>query len=225
MEAKGFVGGALCKSAKKFNHDIIEITRENYSISKSNKYDFLINSACPSKKFWSLNNPYEDFKQTVDLTVDLVYNWKHDKFIQISTMSANDITDHHPYGVNKKSAEIITFFNDPLIIRLGSLYGKEIKKGPLYDLLDKSKLYVDINSEYNFIDVNFCSDWIIENLHRKGIVQLGAIDSISLLDIAKKFGFDVTYEGKKECIFSKEVEGGMPSAGKILDFISNYKNR
>jgi len=220
--AYGFFGNALCNNANCFDLNIVKITKNNYSSACSDKYDFLINAATPSGKYWSLNNPYSDFQQTVDLTANLVYNWNYDKFIQISTMSANNIENYHPYGINKRVAEIITLFKKSLVVRLGSLYGNGMKKGPLYDLLNTHKLYVDIKSEYNYLSTDFCAKWIFNNLDKHGIVQLGAVDTISLLAISDKLGLDVTYEGKIEYIHSKDIEDGMPSTNEIWGFLHNY---
>lgn len=219
--ANGFFGRALCKNVKDFDLNLVAITKENYSSLKSDKYDFLVNSAMPSTKYWALNNPYSDFQQTVCLTADLVYNWNCDKIVQISTMSANEI-DSHPYGINKRAAEIITSYKNSLIVRLGSLYGEGLRKGPLYDLLNNNKLYVDIRSEYNFISTDFCARWILNNLERDGIVQLGAVDTISLLEISKKLKLNVTHKGNIEHIHSKDIENGMPSVSEIWNFIYNY---
>lgn len=220
--SSGFFGCALTRNAKKKDFEVIEVTKENYFDLKKKTYDYLINSATPSAKYWSSKNPFLDFQQTVELTADLVYNWNYTKFIQISTMSANDISDNHPYGINKKAAEIISLYKNSLVVRLGSLYGKGLRKGPLFDLLNQKRVYVNIKSKYNFIEVDFCADWILNNLNRHGIVQLGATDTISLSEIADRLKLDVKYEGDEEIIFSKEIEKMMPSTKEIWNFISNY---
>jgi len=220
--ANGFFGNTLTKHAKASNFEVFEITKENFFNLKDNKYDFLINSATPSGKFWAQNNPHLDFQKTVVLTADLVYNWNYSKFVQISTMSANETSNHHPYGLNKRAAEIITTFQDSLIVRLGSLYGKGLRKGPLFDLLNNKRLYVDKNSEYNLISTDFCAKWILNNLNKVGIVNVGALDTISLIEIAQRLGIKIQYEGKKEKIFSDNVEEGMPSTKEVWDFVFEH---
>ena len=86
--SNGFVGKALVRTAKNFNFEVTCVTRENFSEHKNKSYDCVINSAMPSKRFWSLNNPIEDIKETVVKTADIFYNWHYDKFVQISSISA-----------------------------------------------------------------------------------------------------------------------------------------
>ena len=220
--AKGFFGKTLCKIFKEHQFNIIEITKENYDQLKSQQFDILINTATPSKKFWASQNPYLDFQKTVCLTADIVYNWNYEKLIQISTISANDYKTHQPYSINKRSAEVISHFKNSLVVRLGSIYGSDLNKGALYDLLNSKPLFVDANSEYDFISTDFVSEWILKNLDRNGIVELGACDTISLSDIASKLNLKIKSSGRLEKIFSPRIEPNMPSAKNVIEFAKNY---
>ena len=90
--ACGFLGKTLHKVSNDFNFEVIPITRENFDNHKDIKFDFLINSAMPSKKFLASENPYLDFQKSVGLTADLVYNWNYEHFIQISTIQLDFLT-------------------------------------------------------------------------------------------------------------------------------------
>ena len=221
--AQGFLGKTLCKYAQNHDFEVIEITRKTFSKQSKQNYDFLINSATPSAKFWAQNNPYSDFQKTVELTANLVYNWNYQKFIQISTITAKEIISKHPYAINKRAAEIIALHKDSLIVRLGALYGDRLKKGPLYDLLNSKKIFVDLKSEYNYISTDFVANWILNNLERKGTVELGAQDTLSLEQIAKKLNLDIEYQGKYEKIYTQDIEKGMPKANEVWNFINNYQ--
>ena len=225
LGSSGFLGQALCKKSKEYGHSTIEITRANYKDKKYQKYDILVNSATPSKKFWASQNPYADFLETVSLTADITYNWNYEKLVQISSMSVNDESTHHPYALNKKAAEIISSYKNPLIIRLSNLYGEGLNKGPLFDLLNSKNLYVDIKSEYSFISTDFVATWIFENLDKIGLYQIGAKDTISLKQIADKLGLKIKWEGKIEKIFSQNIESGMPSSNEVWSFINQYRSK
>src|SRR3989344_9324519 len=87
--AHGYVGGALCAAlVKDASHSVTEVTRENYAEMQKGEYDVLINCAMPGARFFAKNNPEQDFVETVQKTVDLVYGWKYKKFVQVSTVSA-----------------------------------------------------------------------------------------------------------------------------------------
>jgi dTDP-4-dehydrorhamnose reductase len=219
----GFLGKSLCKISKNFKYKVIEITKKNYNQHKPKNFDILINAATPSKKYWAFQNPQLDFEKTVCLTADIAYNWNYEKLIQISSISADEYANQHPYYINKKAAEIISSFKNHLIVRLGSLYGEGLNKGPLYDLLNSNQLFVDMNSEYNYINTDFVSEWIFKNLKRSGLVELGACDTISLAEIAKNLNFKVNSSGRLEKIYSTKTEPGMPSAKDVLFFAKNLK--
>jgi len=222
--SEGFLGKTLCKISKNYEYEIIEISKLDYENQKSKTFDILINTATPSKKFWASKNPYLDFQKTVKLTADITYNWKYDKLIQISSISAGDDNLHHPYAINKKTAELITTYKNHLIVRLGTLYGDGLVKGALFDMLNSKQIYVDANSKFDFISTTFISNWIFKNLEKKGLVELGACDTLSLLEIAENLKLNIHASGKLIEISSPRIEPDMPSAKDVLEF-ANYFNK
>lgn len=221
--ANGFVGKALCRASKNYDFVPIEVTRENYKHHKSANYDVLINTAMPSKRFWSLNNPVKDVNETIAKTAKLFYEWKYKKFIQISSISAKTQLNI-PYGAHKRAAEVIVEnCEETLIVRLGALYGYGLTKSALFDLVNKNHMYVDINSEYNYIDVDYVANWVLENMNLKGIKSVGARDTITLLEISKGIWDDPSYEGKYEKMFFENVDDGMPSSREVLKYINSIK--
>jgi len=220
--AEGFVGSALCRQAKdKF--DLVKVTRSNYEICKNQKYDFVINTAMPSRRFWALNNPKKDVVETILKTAEIFYEWKYDKFIQISSISAG-IQKDIPYGSHKRSAEVIVEKDEnAMIVRLGALYGEGLTKSALFDLVNHNHIYVDIQSEYNYIDVDFAASWILNNLDLKGIKEIGARDTVSLLTLSKGIWENPTYEGKFEKIHTDLVECNMPSAKEVINYLKKIK--
>ena len=219
--ASGFVGKAIVRQSKNYKDlSIVEVTRENFEDCKKETYDVVINTAMPSKRYWALNNPVEDILETVVKTSKIFYEWKYDKFVQISTVSAETQLDI-PYGSHKKVAEEIVRNLDPnaLIVRLGSLYGEGLSKSALYDIANKKHFYVDIDSEYDYVDVDFVGKWILENLSSKGIKKIGAKDTISLREVCKKFWSSPTFEGRLEKICFQKPEKGMPSSREVIKFL------
>tara|TARA_R110001583_G_scaffold4568_11_gene26206 strand:+ start:92 stop:796 length:705 start_codon:yes stop_codon:yes gene_type:complete len=221
--SNGFVGKALCRASNKLGFKTIRVTRQNYDDLKHDTYDYVINTAMPSKRFWSLNNPVEDCKETILKTADIFYKWKYNKFIQISSISATKQLNM-PYGIHKRAAEIIVENNEnTLIVRLGALYGSGLLKSALFDLVNKNHIYVDINSEYNYIDVDTAAEWIIKNIDKTGIKNVGAKDTISLLQISKGIWDNPSYEGRVEKLYFEENDEKMPSANEVLKYVGSLK--
>lgn len=221
--ANGFVGRALHRQSKNYDYEITCVTRKNYKNHKNKKYDIVINAAMPSRRFWAFNNPIEDIAETIVKTGKIFYEWNYDKFIQISSISAN-IQSNITYGAHKKAAEVIVLQNkNSMIVRLGALYGKGLERSALFDLINNKHIYVNIESEYNYIDVDFAANWILSHLKETGIKEIGAFDTISLLDVANKVCANYTFEGRFEKIHTNNVEYGMPSAKKVLKYVKKIK--
>ena len=221
--AGGFVGSAIVRALSRQKYKVYEITRDNCQDYKSLQYDILINTAMPSKRFWALNNRMEDAKATIVKTAELLYEWNYDKFIQISSMSARLQLDA-PYGVHKRSAEVLVENSkNSLIIRLGALYGNGLNKSALFDMVNHKHMYVDINSEYNYVDIDVAAKWIVGNLEETGIKEVGAIDTISLLEISKNVWDKPSYEGRLEKMYSENPVCGMPSSREVLKYIKKIE--
>ncbi|MBL7095375.1 hypothetical protein ISS22_15535 [candidate division KSB1 bacterium] len=221
---KGFIGRALFKMLEDSEHNVVCIGRDDYEKYKGDEFDLIINSAMPSKRFWAVDNPLDDFDATARLTADIVYNWKWKKIVQISTVSARCQLDH-PYGINKKSAEVLVLNKSPknLVIRLGGLFGAGLDKGAVFDISNGKKVFVSGESKYNFIDVDKAAEIIVKKMDKKGIVEVGAKDQISLKDIAKYFNKDVEFGERIESQHTENPDDDYPEAKEILKYVENAK--
>ncbi len=220
--ASGYVGSALSKALKAHSYTVAEVTRDTYEEHRSGEYDVLINCAMPSGRFWAKNNPEKDYAETVEKTAKLLSDWKFKKFIQISTVSARCQLDT-VYGKHKAAAEKLCNFGGNLIVRLGALYGGNMKKGVLVDMLEGKKVYVDGESRYSFISVEAATAWIAAHLDRSGIVELGGKNAIALKDVAKHLGKVVEFEGELNHQDIESPEGDFPEARDVLAFLDSQK--
>lgn len=221
--AKGYVGSALCAAlARVASHSVSEVTRENYAEMRKGEYDILINCAMPSARFFAKNNPDKDFTETVQKTADLLYGWKFKKFVQISTVSARCQLDT-VYGRHKAAAEKLCDFGGNLIVRLGSMYSAELKKGVLMDIVQGKKVFVDGESRYCFTPLDFVAQWIATHLDRNDIVEVGARNAIALRDIAKHLAANIEFEGALDHQEIVDPEPSFPDARDVLAFLDNWK--
>ncbi|MFA4975298.1 MAG: hypothetical protein WC839_00555 [Candidatus Paceibacterota bacterium] len=220
--ANGFVGKKLYTSLIKKGYTVFPITRDNYSENIGKFYDIVINGAMPSQRFSAETNPEKDFKETVQKTADIFYNCTFNKFIQISTISArcqlNTI-----YGRHKLTAENICNCNNNLIIRLTSMFGNDLEKGALIDILKGQKVFVDKESKYSFADINFVADYIASNLDKSGILEVGAHNSVKLIDIANYLETSVEFNGPLDIQEVENIDPDLPDAKEVFKFIDNYK--
>lgn len=222
--AKGYLGSALCRALlKDSRYTITQVTRENYTEMQKQSFDILVNCAMPSARFWAKNNPAKDFVETVEKTANLLYGWKFKKFIQISTISARSQLDT-VYGRHKAAAEELVNYGENLIVRFGAIYGEGMKKGVLVDMLVGKKVFVDGESRYCFAHVDFCAHWIVKNLERTRIVEVGGKNAIALKDIAKHLGKNIEFEGALDHQEVTSAESDFPEASDVLEFLDNFKD-
>lgn len=161
---RGFVGSNLSKTIKfqKF------FNSEN--IDKIKLYDFTeVYCAAPhSVKYWANKNPKKD-KEIILKLIKNLKEVKCKKFIHISTLDVypkNLNLDEsykvyksktNNYGENRKLLEkfIITHFKNHLIIRLPALFGINLRKNLMFDLLNNEKIRVNRNSVFQWYNLEY----------------------------------------------------------------------
>lgn len=221
--ASGYVGGAVAnKLGKNPDCRLFSVTRDNYSEMSKGSYDVLIHSANPSKRFWAKQHPEDDYRETVQKTEDLHRNWNYKKFVLISTVSVR-CEPKSVYGKNKSAAEKICQSREDLVIRLSAMFSEELSKGALVDILNGGKVFVSGESRYPYASLDFISGWIANNLDRKGLVELGARNSISLQEIADHLQQTVDFEGPLENQTLKNPSPDFPDAREVLLFMEKMK--
>ena len=221
--ANGFIGKKLCLALSKKNHEVIQVTRANYAECIGKQYDIVINTAMPSARFWAKSNPEKDFIETVKKTADIFYGCKFNKFIQISTVSARCQLDT-VYGRHKLAAENICNVGENLIVRLSAIYGDELKKGVLIDMLKGQKVFVSGESRYSFTHVDFIAEYIASHLELTGVVELGAYNTLSMIEIANYLNKKIEFEGVVDIQEIKKPAKDFPKAEEVYPFLDKIKN-
>ncbi len=140
----GFVGSNLYeqyKFDKVFNS-------KNITEAFDEKPDLLVYSGIPAQKFIANSNPEED-KKIIDNAILNIKKIGPKKIVLISTIDVYskpyDVNEDTPiteneeaYGRNRRFLEewVQNNFEDYLIVRLPGLYGKNLKKNFIYDLIN-----------------------------------------------------------------------------------------
>lgn len=141
----GFVGSNLVKSFC-FDHLYNSKNIQNAFDSETN---LLVYSGVRAEKFLANKNPEEDFK-IIKNAIENVKKMKAKKVVLISTIDVYKNPNHvdedaiietenlHPYGYNRYYLEkwIEENIEDHLIVRLPGLYGENIKKNFIFDLVN-----------------------------------------------------------------------------------------
>ncbi len=223
---KGFVGSAIALELKKKNIPFKAISRENYRKNTKIKFDYLINCSNPSKRFWAKKNPQLDFQESVQKTKYFLRNYKFKKFIHISSISAR-CQKNTIYGLNKKKAEkLVSKQKNYLIIRLGPMFHRSLKKGVVIDLIKSSTVFVNKKSKYSFTNLKWIAKWIINNMKKnKGIIEIGSKDHFVLESLAKEINSESKFYGKIDNQIIKTQLNFNCSSLEVLKFIKKHESK
>ncbi|WP_218003960.1 hypothetical protein [Nocardia pneumoniae] len=187
--AAGYVGAALTEAlGKHARWEVVPVVRADHERHRTaGRYDVLINAACPSKRFWAEHNPDADHAETLDKTRLLREQWRWDRFVQISSISARTQLDT-VYGRHRAEAEQLCSGDDTFVVRLGPMYGGDYRKGVLADMAADRPVFASGRSRQSFAPVDWCADWIAEHLGDTGLREVGARTTVTLAEVRDAVG-------------------------------------
>ena len=168
--AKGLVGSAIFNRLKD-EHYVVAITRQSYPRHIGAEYDVLINANGNSRKYWANQNPLEDYDLSVSSVMSSLFDFKYKKYIFISSIDAEEPRGH--YGFNKRIAEdLVKQYADKWqIVRLCSVIGINMKKGPVYDILHGLPVYLTSGSTLQLIMDTEVAQQIAEQMNFGGTLM------------------------------------------------------
>jgi len=161
--------------------------------------DLLIYSGVPAEKFYANQNPDKDF-EIIQNAIENIKNINPQKIVLISTVdvypfpigvhenSTIDETELQPYGKNRLFLEkwIEQNFEVYTIIRLPGLFGKNLKKNFIFDIIN---VIPSVLNENKYLELSEKNKWITENysLQENGFYKLNPISEIERNDLKQKF--------------------------------------
>ena len=167
----GFVGSYLTK----FYRFQYLYNSSNIKESVNKEFNIIYISCIPAVKWYANKNPEED-QQVIQNLIKIFKTIEAEKVILISTIdvydninnSSNEKTKinhelNHTYGKNRYlfEREIQNIFDDVYIIRLPALFGKDLKKNIIYDLLNNNNTErIPVNSSFQWYNLEWLKDHI-----------------------------------------------------------------
>ena len=197
----GFVGSNLCNT-EKFEG---LYNSKNITEAYNTKSDLLVYSGVPAQKFMANQFPQEDFK-IIENAINNITKINPKKVVLISTIDIYkepknvnedtiiEIENLQPYGKNRYYLEqwVKENFKEYLIVHLPGLYGENIKKNFIYDLIHiipsmlKKDKFEELSQKNNFIEPYY-------ELQKNGFYQvvseLSKKDENALKEYFNKVGF------------------------------------
>lgn len=162
----GFVGSNLDHS----KYDTF-INSKNYQHIQNQSFNNVMCCGFTGTKYIANKNPIEDWNRVKQL-LDTILTIRCNKFTLISTI---DIYADHAYGIHRKKIEDILkdYFTEILtIIRLPGIYGKNLKKNAIYDLIHNHNLnQISLKDQYQWYSLFDLESDIVSNTDKK-IIEL-----------------------------------------------------
>lgn len=135
----GFVGSNI-KNQKDFDY---YYNTKNIDEIVDKSFNTIVCAGVSGVKFFANENPKKDYDDIISL-IEKIDKCFFNKFVLISTLSVYDNPADNAYGRNRLYLEnyVRNNFNDYLIVRLPGLFGKNLKKNTIYDLINKDYQYL-----------------------------------------------------------------------------------
>lgn len=217
LGGRGMLGSDLVEFLGE-NHKTTAIDKDNYSEFLSQEFDVLINANGNSRRFWANKHLLEDFEASTISVYKSLLDFKFGKYIYISssdvynnhsslaTTAENQIIDSStlsPYGFHKYLSEQIVKnkAKDWLILRCSMILGRNLKKGPIYDILHQNPLFIMPESRIQLIptrEVVAVIGMMIERNISKETFNVGGRGAFSFKDIGRYFSQSLTLAPEAE---------------------------
>lgn len=248
--SKGMVGSDLFGYLEPYFQNIAGIYRENYNKYRGQSFDVVINANGNSSKVWANENVFEDFMASTTSTYQILFDFPAKTCIHISS---SDVYENHardkttseetiinpenlsPYGFHKFLSECIirNSRKNYIILRCPMILGTNLKKGPIYDILHNSRIFVSLDSRFQMITTRELAqviNFLIARDIKKEIFNVGGRGKFSLKEIGSYLNRQVIFPKDGEThIYETDVSKlhkiyRLKTSGEYLqDFLKDYR--
>lgn len=218
--SKGMVGSDLVKYLSPNLQELTQIDRDNYDEHKGEMFDIVINANGNSNKIWANENRFGDFEASTISVYKTFLDFSCKKYIYISS---SDVYENHssekttsetesinlenltPYGLHKLLSESIikNFTKNYIILRCPMMLGTNLKKGPIFDILNNSRLFISEQSAFQMITTKELAKIILTLLEKnitKEVFNVGGRGTVIFSKISEYIGKNVNFpeDGKTQ---------------------------
>lgn len=202
--ATGLVGSSVYAQLKARGEDVVGVNSTTYREHVGSTFGAVINCNGNTWRFRANKEPAWDLEASVRSVERSLADFKFDRYLHISTVDVYDRRDepanNHEaaaidsekldvYGRHKLMAEGLVLASAAHwnILRLGTVLGPGLKKGPVFDLLENKPLHMSLDSELTFIDTDhivLAVDAVLAKGWDHEIVNVTGGGSVSLRELA-----------------------------------------
>ncbi len=207
LGGRGLVGSGFARYCERTGKPFKVIHRENYASWAGHSCDLLINANGNSSKILARRDPKQDFEASVSSVRASLEDFRYKRYVHVSSCDVYsdcsspettreelplDSARQTPYGFHKWLAEqcVQHAADDWLILRFGGFIGPGLKKNAIYDILQGGPLFLDPNSELQFLHTDRAAEIVfrlieqgiqreIFNLCGRGLIRLQDVIDLS----------------------------------------------
>lgn len=197
----GVLGSDLVRHLGPF-FSITSITRDNYDKFAGLRFDAVINANGNSRRYWANQNPKDDFFASTVSVYKSIFDFLCEKYIYISSP---DVYENHAsidstrenqeinpqnlqsYGFHKYLSELIVKKHKEkfIILRSSMVLGMNLKKGPIYDIMHDSPVFVTSQTRLQLITTSAISEIIKILLDKEVINQIINMGGIGTFEFSE----------------------------------------
>jgi nucleoside-diphosphate-sugar epimerase len=233
---KGLTGSAIIRLLENEEIEYKIIQRENKKDFFGKSCDVLIYANGNPLRYKANEDPFFDFKASVESVAEYIHNIDCKLFVHISSIIVYDKINSKEttkenitinverldnYGYHKILAEnyVKKYSKNFLIFRLPGLVGKNLEKNPAYDYINKEKrVMISSESTLNFINTDKVAKSILKIIQlniKNDIFNLASKNSIKIKDIEKVIGYNTKYTSDAE----KSLQNYQINIEKIQQYV------
>jgi len=221
----GMVGSDLIKYLNS-DFSVTSITKKNYSEFISKSFDVLVNANGNSKRFWANKNVLEDFNLSTVSVYKSIFDFRYTIYIYISS---SDVYKNHSsplttvesiidgeglsaYGLHKYLSETVVKNNCPnyIILRSSMALGENLRKGPIFDILNNKSLFISPSSRLQMITTKELANvikFLLDQNKTNNVINTGGKGTVSFESIQSYFSAPVAFsKDTEEQIYEMNVE-------------------
>lgn len=206
LGSEGLIGSAVSRTLESNGLTVTRVHRGSYIAHKGLEAAVLINCNGNSLRFRANQDPHWDFQASVASVEASLFDFKVARYVYLSTVDVYNRVDSlqtttesttivpkdlMPYAFHKWLAERIVERHAPksLILRLSTVIGPDLKKGPLFDLVNDKPLFMSLDSEISFVDTHTIAAALVALLiapEASGIFNVAPTGASRLANVAKR---------------------------------------
>jgi nucleoside-diphosphate-sugar epimerase len=248
--ADGYVGSAMVQTARDSGWHVTGVGRNNYTQYVGQRFNMVINANGNASRFKANREPAWDFNASVRSVYESLFDFQCDRYAMISTVdvynepaNANATAEDTPidparlcsYGFHKRLAELCVIKQAPQwqIFRLAQMVGANLKKGPLFDVLERKRLWIHPQTRLHYMNTRNVGHTVVDMMQHAPVNEIYNVcgrDNVAFDKILELFEppySDVTYNDTQQqtyCINTDKTHRLCPLPGS-LDQVHDFINK